>query len=264
MGHRAQRRDAVFFSGIGRGRSSHSADVSGTGAEISRIEIMRAAGAEFHDRPAVSCLHDAPCLGRDQRLMVHAQQHRRLQQLRVDDLRLYPDQRLIREHRGAFRDRIQIAGKVKMTQVIEEFLREFVQRAQIIDVLLFKMKVLDIADHFLQAGADAVASAIGIAAVKHVEDDFLLLVAVEVALAHRQFIEVHDQAQIALVTKIKFVIITFHFLTPEWKTAREFHFLSCSLWQRHCTPMRHARPRCDKYRHSPAGRSPACLYDCAH
>ena len=212
MCHRSQGRNAIFLSGIGRGRSQHTADVGCTGTIVGRIKVMGAAGTEFHDRPSVRCLDDATGLGGDERLVVHRQQQRGLQKLCIDDLRLDTDERFIRKDRCAFRDRIDVAGKDKMAKIVQKLLREFIERTKIGDILLLKMQILDVADHFLQTGADAVTAAVGVAAVKHVEDDFFVLVSIEITLAHRQFIKVHDQRKVPLVTKIKFSVKCLHLL----------------------------------------------------
>ena len=64
------------------------------------------------------------------------------------------------------------------------------------DVLLGEVKVFDIVNHLFQPGGDRITVAAWVGAVECVEDDSLGRFALEVALHHRQLVEIRQQSKV--------------------------------------------------------------------
>ena len=194
MCHGSQNRHTEFLSGIGGCRTCHTADKGSSGTIIRCIKVMRATGTKLHNGSALRCFDDTLCLCCNQGLMIDTQQHCRFQQLCFDNLRLYANQRFIREHRCSFLHRKDITGKNEMPQIFQKFIIKAVQRTQVCNITILKMQILDISDNFLQPRKHRIAAAVRISAIKQVKgDNTILMIGIEVALTHGQLIKIHDQ-----------------------------------------------------------------------
>ena len=92
-----------------------------------------------------------------------------------------------------------VAGEAEVPQIVQEFLAEQVSPAEIGDILLGEVQVLDVVDQLLQTCRDGEAAAIGHLAEKHVEiGDALLAAGLKVAVAHGQLIEVTEHGHVQL------------------------------------------------------------------
>ena len=201
MGHRAERRHAEAAVADRAGRADTAADVCGARAVHRAVEALRAAGAKLHDRASVCRAHDAVCLCRDQALVVDAQQNHRFDELRLNDRAANRHNRLTRENRRTLRHRPDVAHKLKAAQILEKFLAEDLLRAQILDVLLRKGKVLQIIDELLDAGHDGKAAAVRHLSEKHIEiTDRILKAACKITVRHRDFVEIRQHGQVYPIT----------------------------------------------------------------
>ena len=133
--------------------------------------------------------------------MVDAQQQVGLNELGLDGRGADGDQRLLGEDHGALGHGPDIAGELEIAQVFQEILGEEVAASEVGDVLLGEVQLLDVADDLLQTGCDAEAAAVGAAPEEQVEIGDAVLIAVgEVAVGHRQLVEIteHGQVQFAV------------------------------------------------------------------
>ena len=143
---------------------------------------------------------DAVGLGGDQALMVHGQKRERFKQLRLDRGRAHDDHRLFREDGRALGHGVNVAAEVEVCKIVEEFLAEDTSPAQVVDVLLVEVQILDIVDQLLQTRRDGKAAFIGHLPEEHVEGRQVPLVGFEeVAVRHCQLIEVHDHRDVPSV-----------------------------------------------------------------
>ena len=166
---------------------------------IRAIRTLGTAGAELQHRAALGGPDDTVGLGGDQTLVVDGQQGERLDQLRLDGRCADHHQRLLGKHRRTLRNGVDIAGEAEVPQIVQEFLAEQVSPAEIGDVLLGEVQVLDVVDQLLQTCRDGEAAAIGHLAEEHVEiGDALLAAGLKVAVAHGQLIEVTEHGHVQL------------------------------------------------------------------
>ena len=132
-------------------------------------------------------------------MVVDGQQGERLDQLRLDGRCADHHQRLLGEHGRTLRNGVDIAGEVEVPQIVQKLLAEQVSPAEIGDVLLGEVQVLDVVDQLLQTCRDGEAAAIGHLAEEHVEiGDALLAAGLKVAVAHGQLIEVTEHGHVQL------------------------------------------------------------------
>ena len=200
VSHGAHCRNAVIAVGDGAGGGSAAADVGRSCAQNGRIVALCAAGTELHDGSALSGAHHAVCLGADQGLVVDGQQDHGLHQLTLDDRAADGQDRLVREHDGAFLHGPDVAGELEVCQIIQEALIEAALAAEILDVLLGKFQVIQVVDDLLQTGKNGEAAAVRNAAEEHIEHRHLVLQAVdEVAVGHGELIVVGEHGQISFV-----------------------------------------------------------------
>ena len=131
--------------------------------------------------------------------MVDGQQRECLDQLGFDGRGADHHQRLLGEHRCALGNGVDIAGKAEISEIVQKLLAEQVPAAEISDVLLGEMQVLDVVDQLLQSRRNGEAAAVGHLAEEHVEiGDAILAAGLEVAVAHGQLIEVTEHGHVQL------------------------------------------------------------------
>ena len=120
--------------------------------------------------------------------MVDDIQDRSLHKLRFHHRRNDFQQRLSRKYHGSFRDRIDISGKMKSSQIFQKIFIKNIQRAQIIDIIRRKMQVANVLYHLFQACRHRIGAAAWILAVKCVKYDDLVCGILKISLHHCQFI----------------------------------------------------------------------------
>lgn len=133
------------------GRGAAAGDQRGARAVEARVRALGAAQAELHDQVALRGLADARRLGGDERLVVDDVEHRRLDELGLEDRGLDAQQGFVGEDHRALGHGVDLAREAEVLQVVEELLVKQVQRAQIGDVLRVKVQVFDVVDHLLRA-----------------------------------------------------------------------------------------------------------------
>ena len=197
MRHGAACRNTEQLVAQRAGSAGTAADIRRPCAQNRAAGSLRSARTEFQHLPALRRTHDAVCLGGDQGLMIQAQQHKGLDQLRLNGRRLDGHHRLIREHRRALRHREYVAAEPKVTEIRQKALVKNALFAQIGDVLLLKMQLADVVDDLLQACRDRKAAVVGDLAEKHIEIDVLLIISVfKIAVRHGEFIEVTQHGKV--------------------------------------------------------------------
>ena len=86
-----------------------------------------------------------------------------------------------------------------MLQIGEELLAEQVPAAEILDVLVGEVQVLDVVDQLLQSGRDGEAAAVRYLAEEHVKvGDAILAAGFKVAVAHGQLVEIAEHGHVQL------------------------------------------------------------------
>ena len=114
----------------------------------------------------------------------------------------------------SFGNGVNVTAEMEVCQIIEKIIGETVQTPQISDVLLIKVKILDIIDDLIQAGRQGKAVAARIDAVKGIENNGFVLLALEVTLHHGQFIKIGQQSQVHCThnyNTLSFIVIMFSF-----------------------------------------------------
>ncbi len=161
VGHGAAGGGAVELVGHGAGGAGAAGDIGGPGAQHGAVRPLGPAGAELGHRPALGRPDDAVGLGGDEGLVVQAQQHEGLDKLGLDGGGADGENGLPGEDGRALRHRPDVAGKAEVAQIVQKLLAEAALAAQIGDVLLVKVQLLDIVDDLLQAGGDGKAAPVG-------------------------------------------------------------------------------------------------------
>ena len=198
--HRARDRDAEHFAGRARRRADDAADVGSARAVRRRIHIVGAARTEVRDGAARRRLADAARLRRNERLVVDLCEDGRLHELRVNERCDDRQDRLIRIHDRALRQRVDIALEAEILEISEELLREHVLLAEVLDILVRERHVLHILDDLLEPSENGKATLIRILAVEDIERHLdVLVVVLEVTIGHGQFVEVHHHRDIAFI-----------------------------------------------------------------
>ena len=110
--------------------------------------------------------------------MIDGEQHKGLYNLSFD--RRSPDchNRLVREHRRALGNGVDVAVKFKISQIFQKLLVKDPLCAQVADVVIAKMQVFDVAYHLLKSGGNGKAAVVGNLAKKHVKIYIALVKAV--------------------------------------------------------------------------------------
>ena len=173
-------------------RSAHATrDDCGARAVNRRVRSLRSPAAELHHAVALRRAHNACGLGRDETLVVDDVQNRGLDKLRLHNRGNHLDQRLARENDRALGNRVDVTGEAEVPQVVEEGGFEHTETFEICNLILRKVQVFDIVNYLLEPGANRVAVAFRVGAVKHVEDYSLIDILVfKIALHHRELIQV--------------------------------------------------------------------------
>ena len=157
------------------------------------VRSLGAAQTEFHDAIAFRCPYDAGSLCRDQALMIDDIQHRCLDQLRFHNRSHDLNQRLVWEYDGAFRNRVQVPGKMEAAQIFQKVGVEDTETAQVGDIVIGELQVLDIIDDLFQTGCDGVAASAGVVSIKDIEDNGFVVVLFKIALHHGKFVKICHQ-----------------------------------------------------------------------
>jgi len=93
----------------------------------------------------------------------------RLNQLRLNRGRADGQQRFAGEHGRAFRDGVNVAVELEILEVIEEALIEDPLAAQISNIIIGEMQLLDVLDNLLQPRGNRETAAVRHVAEEHVE-----------------------------------------------------------------------------------------------
>ena len=122
---------------------------------------LRAAGAELHHAAALGRADDAVGLGGDQALVIDGQQARRSRRAAPR----WPGARTVTigsfgEHGRPLRHGVNVAGEAEGAQIFQKFLAENALAAQVRNVLLVKVQILDVFDELLEARRDGKAAAV--------------------------------------------------------------------------------------------------------
>ena len=149
MRHRAGDGNVEHLTGRYRCRTDYTADISRAGTISCRIHIMRTAGAKVRHSPAISRLHNAARLGRNQGLMVDLCQNRRLHQLGINQRGHHRNAGLIRIHNRAFGHGIDIPAKMEVFQILQEFFRKHILLTEIIHILLGELHIFHVFNDLL-------------------------------------------------------------------------------------------------------------------
>ena len=198
VGHGAAGRHTVHGVGEGAGSTGSTADVGRAGADDSAVRTLSAAGAKLQHGAALSSPDDAVGLGGDQALMIDGQQQVGFNQLRLNGGSLDGQDGLVGEDGRAFRDSVDITGEFEVAQIIQEGLVKVTLGAQVGDVIIGEVQLLDVFHDLLQAGRDGKAAAVRHGTVEYVKHHILLVEAVaEITVAHRDLIKVKEHGQIA-------------------------------------------------------------------
>ena len=111
--------------------------------------------------------------------------------------RTYGHQRLTRENNRTLRHRPDITCKFKGTQIIKKLLTEAALLAQVGNIVLIKVQIVDVLNHLLKACGNGIAAVIGVGAIKHVKvRDGVAHTLFKVAVCHRHFIIVKQHREI--------------------------------------------------------------------
>ena len=200
VGHRAERGHAVELVRDGAGRADAAADVGGACADDGGVRTLRPAGAKLQHRPAAGGTVDAVGLRGDQALVIDGQQREGLDELRLDGGRAHNDHRLLREHGRPLRHGVNIAGEAEGAQIFQKFLAENALAAQVRNVLLVEVQILDIVDQLVEAGGNGVPASVRHRAEINVEiGNAILEPCFQVTIAHSQLVEVAEHGHIELL-----------------------------------------------------------------
>ncbi len=152
-------------------------------------------------------MHDSCRLGRDQTLMVDNAQNRGFNKLRFHDRchNLYHG--FSREHQRAFRNAVDIAVEAEVGKIIQKIRVKDLQSAQVLDVLCREVQIFNVSDKLFNAAHDRIAAAERIVAEKRVENNgFVFNLVLEIALHHREFVQIGEQRQ----------VLSVHFTLRDW------------------------------------------------
>ena len=188
---RAHDRNIVHLAGQHVARSVAAADDRGARAVNAGVRSLRAAKTEFHHDAALRRLNDAAGFRGDQRLVIDDRKQRGFHQLRFKNRRDHAHQRLAREHDRALRNRLHVAVEFERSQLREKILVEKVLTAQVFDVVVAEMQVVEVIQQLFHARHDRVMRRFGLAAIEHIERRNLVAhSAFVIAVHHGRLIEV--------------------------------------------------------------------------
>ena len=202
MRHGPGGRHAVDLVGNRAGRARTAADKGSPCPGHRARNTLRTAGTEFEYRPPFRGAADSAGFCCDQALVVKLQQHIGFQKLGLNGRRADRDHGLARENRGALRYRPDVPMKAEIPERLQEFLIKHPASAQIRDILLGKMQVLNIVNNLLQAGGNRIT-----ALVRHITEenvkisDAVLVSRFPVTVPHSQFVKIAEHGQINTVCR---------------------------------------------------------------
>ena len=95
-----------------------------------------------------------------------------------------------------------------MLQIAEKLLAENAPAAQILDILLVEMQILDVVDQLVKACRDGIASAIGYGTEVNIEiGNAILKSGFQVTVAHRQLVKVAEHGHVQLLVGLHIHLI---------------------------------------------------------
>ena len=200
MGMGARHCDAEHFAREHVGCRTAPADVRGARAVGTRVGTLRAAQPELQDLGVRA--GGEPCRrGRDEGLMIDDGEERRLDDLRLEDGRGHREDGLGGEDDRPLGHGGEIPREAEGLQPFQEILGEDAERPQISDVLLLEAQVAKVLHRLFEPRRHGVGIAAA-AAVKEVEHRPLFAHALlEIAVRHRELIEVGEHGEIAFTGK---------------------------------------------------------------
>ena len=155
--------------------------------------------AELENDPALGSAADSVCLRGNKALMVYLKQNIGLYKLRLDGRCAHDHERLAREHGCALGNGPDIALEPEIAQVFEKLLGEHLPAAQILDILVVKVQILNVFNHLLQPRGDGKAAVVGILAVKNIKIGYFIPHAVvEISVAHRELVVIAQHGEVKL------------------------------------------------------------------
>ena len=170
-----------------------------------RIRPLRAAQTEFQHAVAARRLHHAGGLGGDQRLMVDDVEQRGFKKLRFHDRRNDADNRFAGENDRSLRNSQNFAGKPQGGQAGEKRLVKDIQAAQIGNIVLGKMEILDVFNGLLKAGRHGIGRHVALLAIEDIKAGAVIFHAEpQIAVHHRQLIQVGHHCQVAHLIHLAF------------------------------------------------------------
>ncbi len=163
---------------------------------------MRAAQTEVDERPAGGRLDAARRLRADERREVQAVQHRGLDQLRLEDGSADLEQRLVGEEDGAFGEAADVPTETKGRERLEEFGSEASRRGEEGECRSVESEVLERLEEPCDPGSEQVAPAGRERPAGDLEGRRFACESLgEVALRHRQLVEVDDERRFGLCAR---------------------------------------------------------------
>ena len=147
--------------------------------------------------------------------MVDGQQQEGLQQLGLDGGSPDGENGLVGEDGGSLGNGVNIAGELKVCQIVQELLVKHLPVPEVLDVLLVEVEVLDVVNDLLQTGGDGIAALVGHAAEIQVKvGDAVLVSGLEIAIAHGELIEVAQHGHVQGLSCIHVLILCFISAAP--------------------------------------------------
>jgi len=116
-----------------------------------------------------------------------------LDELGLDEVGVDAQEGELGEDDSALGDGPDVALEAEGREVVEEGAVEHLEGVEVGEVLLREAEGLQGGEEGLEAGGDGVAAAPGLAAVEDVEDGAAQGAVAEVALGHREFVEVGEK-----------------------------------------------------------------------
>ena len=132
--------------------------------------------------------------------MVHRQQCEGLDQLRLDGRSPDRQYRLSGEDGRTLGDGPDITRELEVPEVVQKLLRKQVLAPEVGDILLVKMKILDVIDQLVQARADGKT-----ALVRHIPEkdikigNTVLISSLQITVAHSQLIKIAEHRHVQLL-----------------------------------------------------------------
>ena len=167
------------------------------------IRTLGTAQTEFHNAIALCGIADPRCLGCDQTLMIDDIQDRSFYKLGFHDGSDHLDKRLSRKNDCSLRNGINITRETEICQIVEKIRIENTKTGKVTNIMVGKVKILDVFYKLLQSGGNGITAVTGIVAVKGIKDNsFVAVLVLEVALHHGELIKISEQGQVLSVHKL--------------------------------------------------------------